>query len=47
MNGSYATAPLGVTAAANSVALLVMSSPTACQPDINQKKGTRGGQTHR
>lgn len=39
MNGSCTVAPLGVTAAVNSVALLIMSSPTACQPDINQNEG--------
>lgn len=41
MNGSCAAATPGVTPAVNSVALLIMSSPTACQPDINQKKGKR------
>jgi len=42
MSGSCAAAPLSVAAGVNSVALLIMSSPTACQPDINQRR-RRGG----
>ncbi len=43
MSGSCAAAPLSVAAGVNSVALLIMSSPTACQPDINQRRRREGG----